>query len=653
MTITSGQTVKKRLYDSKSFEKKYHYDGPLGARCGDGGTVFTLWAPTARAVVLRLYRDGGQDTETAHHPLAALPRGVWEYRSPQNLDGWYYDYLVTDAEGTTRRTADPYARACGLNGARSMVLDLARTDPAGWAEDRPPARGPEDIIYEVHVKDFTWDPASGVRDEWRGKYKGLAQRGTTLAGDGVHPTGLDYLLDLGVTHLQLMPVFDYGSVDEAGPDTAFNWGYDPVNYNVPEGSYATDPAHGEVRIRELKETIQALHRSGLRVIMDVVYNHTYKLDSWLWRTEPWYFYRQMPDGSPSDGSACGNDLATERGMCGRYILDSVLYWAEEYHMDGFRFDLMGLLDTDLMNRIRAALDARFGRGEKLIYGEPWSARRSAMRRGARPADKRGLVVLDSNVGAFCDMTRDLVKGHITRAAQPGFVNGGTATLAELCESVTGCTGGRHGFHAQAPSQTITYLSSHDDWTLWDKLILTMDPTHRFDEPLPQVLRANRLAAAICMTCQGHLFLLSGEEFGRTKQGLRDSFNAPVQLNRIDWRRAWSWRGLGEYYRGLMALRKQLPGLCDKSSRAVERLTQVWRPGRQCAAFLLDNSGGESRWRELMLVYNASGHPRNVVLPGAGWEILADADSSTLWQHPAAVQGAVQVEPTAALILGRI
>lgn len=172
--------------------------------------------------------------------------GVWEYRSPQNLDGWYYDYLVTDAEGTTRRTADPYARACGLNGARSMVLDLARTDPEDWAEDRPPARGPEDIIYEVHVKDFTWDPASGVRAEWRGKYKGLAQRGTTLAGDGVHPTGLDYLLDLGVTHLQLMPVFDYGSVDEAGPDTAFNWGYDPVNYNVPEGSYATDPAHGEV-----------------------------------------------------------------------------------------------------------------------------------------------------------------------------------------------------------------------------------------------------------------------------------------------------------------------------------------------------------------------------------------------------------------------
>ena len=259
---------------------------------------------------------------------------MWQCRVPGDLDGCYYDFAVTDREGVCRRTADPWARACGRDGGRSMVVDLRRTDPAGWAADHAPARPPEDIIYETHVKDFSYDPASGVPAEYRGRYKAFTLTGTTLSGDGLHPTCLDYLKRLGVTHVQLMPVYDYGSVPETDPG-AYNWGYDPVNYNVPEGSYATDPDDGAVRIRELKEAVQALHKNGFRVIMDVVYNHTYRLDSWLWRTEPWYFYRQNPDGTPGDGSACGNDLATERSMCARYIRESVLYWAREYHFDGF------------------------------------------------------------------------------------------------------------------------------------------------------------------------------------------------------------------------------------------------------------------------------------------------------------------------------
>lgn len=654
---TQPAALRRKLYDSKAFEMQFHTDAPLGALWTPQSTSFFLWAPTARKVTLFLYDDGTDGESFLMIDLVRGERGVWQTEVEGNLDGRYYDYTVTDSEGVTRHTADPWARACGRDGVRSMVIDLSRTDPAGWAQDAPPARGPEDIIWEVHVKDFSHDVHSGVPDGLRGKYKALTLTGTTLDNDGIHPTCLDYLKRLGVTHVQLMPVFDYGSVPENDPD-AFNWGYDPVNYNIPDGSYASDPSDGAVRIRELKEVVQALHRNGFRVIMDVVYNHTYQLDSWLWRTEPWYFYRQNPDGTPATGSGCGNDLASERSMCGRYILDSVLYWAREYHMDGFRFDLMGLLDTGLMERIRAALDEAYGKGEKLLFGEPWSAGRSPMHRKAVPAGKRALPTLDENIGAFCDATRDLVKGHILHAERPGFVNGGSARLADLSAAITGWAGVKGGrFAVRAPSQTISYLSSHDDWTLWDKLVITMDPSRSFDTPTPAVLRANRLAAAFCFGCQGHLFLLSGEEFGRTKQGLQDSFNASAALNQLDWSRAWSdpWRQLMEYYRGLMALRKQLPALCDKSETARQRLLASWRPSRLCAAFLLDNRGGVSPWDQLLLFYNVAGSIRPTALPAGRWQLLADADSSTHWQddHPVFLDGMADMAPDGALILGRV
>ena len=656
---TATQTAaaaRRKMYDSKAFESQFHTDAPLGALSTPQSTSFTLWAPTARQVTLSLYADGTSAEPLLMMDLAREERGIWRAELPGNQDGRYYDFLVTDSEGITRRTADPWARACGRDGARSMVIDLRRTDPDGWAEDRPPAYGPENIIWEVHVKDFSHDPRSGVPAELRGKYKALTLTGTTLDGEGVCPTGLDYLKRLGVTHVQLMPVFDFGSVPEGNPD-AFNWGYDPVNYNVPDGSYASDADDGAVRIRELKEAIQALHQNGFRVIMDVVYNHTYKLDSWLWRTEPWYFYRQNPDGSPSDGSGCGNDLASERSMCARYILESVVYWTQEYHMDGFRFDLMGLLDTDLMQRIRTALDQQYGKGEKLLFGEPWSAGRSSMHRRAAPAGKRALPTMDENIGAFCDATRDVVKGHILHAERPGFVNGGSARLSDLACSITGWAGIKGGrFAVRAPSQTISYLSSHDDWTLWDKLVITMDPDRGFDTPTPAVLRANRLAAAFCFSCQGHLFLLAGEEFGRTKQGMQDSFNAPAHLNQLDWARAWTgpWHEMEEYYRGLMALRKQLPALCDKTEAAPARLRTAWRPSRMCAAFHLDNSGPDSRWSELLLLFNASDRVRSAALPEGRWQVLVNIDSSTCWQAdpPILLDALAELPAASALILGR-
>ncbi len=654
-TPVSDPAARKRLYDSRAFERRYHCDSPLGAQWSPCSTRFALWAPTAQAVRLALYPDGNSAPAVRTLELARAGHGVWQCELPGNWDGCFYDFTVTDSDGAARRTADPWAVACGRDGARSMVIDLRRTDPPGWSGDRAPARSPEDIIYETHVKDFSWDPASGVPAEYRGRYKAFTLNGTTLNGDGLHPTCLDYLKTLGVTHVQLMPVFDFGSVPE-GSDL-YNWGYDPVNYNVPEGLYATDPDDGAVRIRELKEAVQSLHRNGFRVIMDVVYNHTYHLDSWLWRTEPWYFYRQNPDGTPGDGSACGNDLATERSMCARYIRESVLYWAREYHMDGFRFDLMGLLDTGLMQSTRAALDAEYGAGEKLVFGEPWAARHSPMRQGSRPAGKRALPRLDPNIGAFCDATRDLVKGHILHAERPGFVNGGSARLQDLAHAVTGWAGVQGGrFAVQAASQTISYLSCHDDWTLWDKLVITMDPGQKFDAPTPAVLRANRLAAAFCFGCQGRWFLLSGEEFGRTKQGLRDSFNAPAALNRLDWARAWAapWRDLADYYRGLMALRPLLPALTDKSADAPARLREAWRPGRKCAGFRLDNAGPGSRWAELLLLYNADARPHTAVLPAGRWQVLADGEDSRLWQteEPVSASGQAVLPAGSALVLGR-
>lgn len=637
-------------FDSKDFARRWHYDGgDLGARLTPAGTEFRLWAPTAKGVRLRLYPDGGSSPALEQAEMERRDRGVWFWSAPRRLEGVYYDFEVTVGE-ETRTTADPYARACGLNGGRSMVVDLKATDPAGWDQDRAPAKGPEDIIYEVHVREFSWDESGGFPPEYRGKYKAFTCTDTTLHGEGEQPTGLAYLRRLGVTHVQLMPVFDYGSVDEAHPDDSFNWGYDPVNYNVPEGSYSLDPADGALRIRELKEAVQSLHRQGFRVIMDVVYNHTYHQDSWLERTVPGYYYRHWADGSWSNGSGCGNDLATERSMCADYILDSVLYWAEEYHMDGFRFDLMGLLDTDLMGRIRTALDERYGRGEKLVFGEPWAAGPTACRRGTRLADKAHLAALDPEIGAFCDAVRDTVKGSVQRPQSKGFVNGGLHKEDRITHSVTAwCPGGR-GFHGAAPSQVITYVSCHDDMTLWDKLVITLDPQKRFDEYTPRVLRANRLAAAIYMTCQGRLFLLSGEEFGRTKQGRGDVYNAPIQLNRLDWQRAWDNRELAEYYRGLIALRKQLPALCDKTPAASRRLLRTDNPAPRCVALLLDNAGGA--WERLFMVYNASGRACTLTPDGGEWAVLADGESSFRWQAPSTGR-TFTVQPGTALILGKI
>ena len=642
--------TQKHWFDSAEFQQQFHCAAPLGAFCSPVGTVFRLWAPTAEAVTLYLYTEGSGGAPVEIIQMQPEAKGAWVFESDRNLDGAYYDYAVT-VDGVSRKTADPYARACGVNGKRSMVLDLRRTDPAGWQTDKAPAITPEDVIYELHVKDFSWDPAGGFDAADRGRYSALCRTGTTLNHDGIHATGLDYLKRLGVTHIQLLPVYDYGSVDETGPAEQFNWGYDPVNYNVPEGSYSSDPYHGEVRVRELKQAIQALHQNGFRVITDVVYNHTYELESWLWKTAPWYYYRQEEDGTKANGSGCGSEIATERSMCAKYILDSVLYWAEEYHMDGFRFDLMGLEDIGLMNRVRKALDRRFGKGEKLVYGEPWAGGKSHPRAGTRLAHKGNLWRLDLNVGAFCDNTRDAVKGNLFGEGTRGFVTGGGFNAHWMADCMRAWVGSE-GFPVRAPSQVISYLSCHDDWTLWDKLVMTLDPSRSFEALTPDVLRANRLAAAMLFCCQGHLFMLSGEEMGRTKMGVKNSFKSPLGINRFDWQRAWDNQALGDYYRGLIALRKQLPGLCDKGEMAGMRIRNVQEPKAGTAVIEMDNSGKGSLCDTLLLIFNASSDARSVILPEGEWKVLVCGENSFVWQQEKFISGSAALAPVSALILGR-
>lgn len=641
--MTERQKLK-RLYQTLEFEREYTCDNyALGAACTEEGTSFLLWSPLAEQAELRLYKDGDSGECFEKIAMHKEERGVWAYRTEESLHGIYYDYKIVHRDKTVT-ACDPYARACGVNGLRSMAVDLKKTDPDGWDADERPKAQAETVIYELHVGEFSWDGSGGFTEENRGKYKAFTEEHTTLFSDGIHPTGIDYLKELGVTHVQLMPAYDYGSVDESRAG-GFNWGYDPENHNVPEGSYATDAYHGEVRIREFKEMVQSLHKNGFRVIMDVVYNHMYSTDCHLNKIVPWYYFRTKEDGGISNGSACGNDLASERAMCANYILDSVLYWAGEYHIDGFRFDLMGLLDVELMNRMRAELDRRYGKGEILLFGEPWAAGETAMEGGALLALKKNAKKLDAGVGMFCDDTRDTVKGDVFLEKVSGFVNGGEDFEEAVLNSVRAWCTEDGGAVAKAPSQIITYVSAHDNWTLWDKLAKTIA-----DEKTR--IRANKLAAAIYMTCQGHLFFLSGEEFARTKNGLGNTYNAPMELNRLDWQRAYAYEELRAYYQGLIALRKQLPGLCDKSESAGKRIYGTWTK-KGVAGFFVDNRSETDRnkWTDLCVIYNSTDAPVRRELLEGEWELLLDGENSFLWREGICVMAA-EAAPFSAVVLGK-
>ncbi len=649
-TMTPAQ--RRALYESARFAREATYNGPLGPEYTPAGTRLRLWAPTAEQAAVNLYRKGHDSPCIGTLPLQRGPQGVWSIWLPGDQHGHYYTFTVT-VDGVARETGDPYARAGGLNGLRSMIVDLARTSPAGWERDVrpviPPARR---SVWEVSVRDFSQDAASGVRPAWRGKFLAFTQTGTTLHGDGIHPTCLNYLKRLGVGYVQLMPIFDFGSVDEAKPLLRqYNWGYDPTNYNFPEGSYSTDPARGEVRVRECKEMIAALHAAGIGVIMDVVYNHMYRYENVLNNTVPDYFFRQNEDGSLSNGSGCGNEFASERPMARKYMIDSLLYWAQEYHIDGFRFDLMGLYDVDTMNAARAALDALPGGRDILMYGEPWQGGGSQLHR--YEANKANLAMLNERIGIFCDDTRDAIKGGCFNAREPGYAEGKPGSFWDVGGAVAAwCRSDRLPPHA--PSQIVSYVSAHDNFTLWDKLLCVRYERPEFTASDPVALAQNRLAAGIYLTSFGLPFLQAGEEFARTKKGVGNSYHSSPALNRLDWARARQYHALVDYYRGLLALRAAFPRLGTTDRHAPEAL-QFFSLEQPLVGWTLPAAPCDGAWwRALCVFYNPTDTSRVVPLPAGRWKLLSDGTSSSLWRGASRIfTNKTTLAPYSATILGGV
>ncbi len=627
----------KAYFESDSFRSQYTYEGTdLGSEIRGNETTFRLWSPVSECASVCLFATGSDEEEGAKSlgkwQMTQNDQGVWSVTIDRNLDGVYYTYKVTNCLGTVS-CADPYGKAAGVNGMRSMVVDLSSTNPNGWEQDVRPLIRPQDrVIYEIHVKDFSNDEHSGIPEKHRGKYLAFTDENTSLDGDGIHPTGLAYLKELGVTYVHILPMYDFGSVDESG-DLAvqFNWGYDPENYMTPEGSYATDPWDGKVRIRELKEMVMALHRAGIGVIMDSVYNHTYHPDCCFHRAVPYYYHRLWETGEFSDGSCCSNDTASEREMFRRYMIQAVCYWAEEYHLDGFRFDLMGLHDVETMNAIRTALNKLPGGEQILMYGEPWTGGPTAMQEGSVGAVKKNIHLLDENISIFCDDTRDAIKGSVFKVKVPGYVNGKPELSEDIIHSVFAWCDGGHSYKPQKPSQLISYVSAHDNYTLWDKILLSaVSDTPDYRKRYEEAVRMNRLAAGIYMTCQGIVFFQAGEEYGRTKEGIGDSYNSAPQINQLDWRRTWEMEDLVRYYQKLIALRKQFDayGTYDEGKGQI-----VLTPFQQN-----DVCGYEMNWTEnpdcaLLVCYNP--YEKDVVLSeetvpnrnGEEWSILlGDTDS---------------------------
>mgnify|MGYP005890003381 FL=1 len=623
----------------------------LGAVWRSSATAFRLWAPTACSAALHRFATGTDaEPEAADLGTLAMQRsedGTWYLELAGDLAGQYYQYELQFPDGTSTVTADPYAHAAGAGGTRSMVLNQAAAVPDGWQKDeRPAIPAHARSVWEVHVADFTADPASGVPQAYRGKFMGFTVDGTTLNGDGVHPTGLNYLKRLGVTHVQLQPIFDFATVDEVSGED-YNWGYDPLNYNLPEGSYATDAFHGEVRVRECRAMVQALHSAGLGVVMDVVYNHTYYSNSWLERTVPGYWNRRWENGSLTNGSGCGCDLASERPMVRKYVVESVLYWATAYHIDGFRFDLMALEDVDTMNAIRAALDSLPGGESILLYGEPWMGGGTNLEGGARPADKRALDALHERIGFFCDDTRDCIKGNVFDAANAGYVNGAPQHGYDVLHSISAWRSGAHGFLPKRAGQVVQYVSAHDNYTLWDKLA-AVGRRGDYDCPDADLLAQNRMTAGIYLTCQGLPFMQAGEEWGRTKHGDHNSYKGPLATNRLDWTRAHrpEFAALTAFYRGMLAIRRAYPRLSGAAGEPEPFILAL--PG-WLIGFVPENDGTATAG-QLAVYYNPERTRQWASLPAGTWRKVSDGVHAGVTPFGPCFRDALELAPTSVTVL---
>ncbi|MCI6938044.1 MAG: type I pullulanase [Clostridiales bacterium] len=628
-------------YDSAEFEKKYTYPGrDLGAFWSEEKTVFRVWAPTARAVSLLIYREGSGGEPLARQRMHPDVNGTWFAQRYGNLNGLYYTYLVT-VDGQTREACDPYARAVGVNGQRAMVLDLKSTDPEGWETDHDPFPGKgitDAVLYELHIRDLSMHRSSHIRH--KGKFLGLTETGRKTRGG--HPTGLDHIRELGVTHIHLMPVFDFGYPDESAPSPQYNWGYDPVNFNVPEGSYASDPFHGETRVREMKLLVKAVHDAGLSVVMDVVYNHVYDAGSFCFnRIVPGYFSRIDEHWHYSNGSCCGNDTASERSMVRKFIVDSVNFWADEYHIDGFRFDLMGLLDIATVNEIVRTVQAQHP--NVIFYAEGWHMDTQPVRPGTE------LAVQDNSskmpgFSFFNDTLRDLLRGSIFDSRAPGFVSGAICDKGQLNACFMGMP-----FWAGQPEQCVNYVSCHDNNTLFDRLAI-ISPEASFETRV----RQNCLAAAFVFLSQGVTFLQAGEEMLRSKPKGRgrfdeNSYRSPDRVNALRWNDLDKpeYQAVFQYYRGLLAFRKAHEGLRQTKREAVSQtVSPVEVENPRAVAYRV-----EDRYHSIYIIFNADGCDLTLPLPPGRWEVnIHDQQAGT--EPLFTAEGQITVRPVSATVLTR-
>jgi len=629
-------------YTAEGFETERTYTGSdLGAVWSPERTRFRLWAPTAQEVNINLYRSGDPYQQDLLEQLRMTPGvgGTWTAEKAGDLNGVYYTYLVM-VGGQVCEVCDPYARTTGVNGVRAMVLDLAATDPVGWREDTDPHAGAgitDAVIYELHVRDLSMHRSSHIQN--KGKFLGLTETGTRTKGGA--PTGLDHIRGLGVTHVQLLPVFDYGFTDESRRAPQYNWGYDPVNFNVPEGSYASDPNNGAVRVREMKQMVRCLHENGLSVVMDVVYNHVYDARNFCFnQIVPGYFSRISHAGIYSNGSCCGNDTATERSMVRKYIVDSVKYWAEEYHIDGFRFDLAGLIDIQTIQQVMQTVHTT--RPNVLFYGEGWSMPTAMTLPGYALAVQANSAKLPG-FAFFNDTLRDLLRGSVFDHTALGYACG--ASCAK--DSLEACFMGIPLWAAQ-PEQCINYVSCHDNHTLFDRITLAAP-----DAPWDVRIKMNNLAAAFCILSQGVPFFQAGEEMLRTKPGKKgfdsNSYRSPDRVNALRWEDLdkAEYAGTAAYYRGLIAFRKAHPSLRLTTREAVwEKVHPVPFENPLVCGFRIDEGT-----TELYAVFNADTRRVSVPLPEGTWQIhIRDGCAGT--QSLGSAEGSTEINPHSALVLSR-
>lgn len=638
-----------------NLDKSAYSGNDLGASYSKKATTFKVWSPNAASVRVNIFEHGSDNEGDAGSIMSRAmsldkTTGVWSVTINGDLFNKYYTYSVTHGK-TTKETADVYAKACGVNGQRSMVVDLSTTNPDGWENDKHVLvqNQTDASVWEISVADFSSSESSGVSEANRGKYLAFTEEGTTVNGvQGASSTCVDYLKKLGVKYVQIMPFYDFGSVDESkNIMDQYNWGYDPVNYNCPEGSYSTNPKKGEVRIKECKQMIQALHNAGIGVIMDVVYNHTYTSDSWLQRTVPNYYYRMNNDGTFSNGSGCSNDTASEHLMFRKYMIDSVTYWASEYHIDGFRFDLMGLHDVTTMNSIRTALDNLYADGsgsQILMYGEAWDMATNCDE-GTVLASQKNLKQLSDRIGAFDDTIRDAIKGS-TGGTDGAFVQEGSRR-ANLKTGIAGQSDTTTGW-ANVPSQCVTYASCHDNICLYDKLVGSVyGADGKYRKRYEDLVAMNKLSAAIVITSQGIPFSLGGEEFCRSKDGDENSYASSRKENMLDWENVDLYSDVIEYYRGLYKIRDAFAAFSDSTAATANSLTYLSDVPKGVMGYTINNTES-GKWSQMCVIFNGSDSAQNVTAKG-DWVVLADNKTAGL-RNIKNVTNSVKVEAHSAVIM---